>query len=317
MVERLREKDPSARITWVCGREVESLLCAYGKIDELIVVDEKALLKGNALQRLQVMMGLWGRLCFRSFDRIVTGNADPRYRILSWTARSSERRSFHRQKSRPHPIPGRFFGDEYVRLVMDVDGPQALLGNLPRMVQSLPAHLKEQLKDRPVKRIALVPGGAKNTLRDNAVRRWPLENYGQLAAKLLQAGHQVLVVGATSDEWVLSVFKGLPVTDLVGKTDLTELVSVFNECDLVISHDCGPMHLAALAGAPLIALFGPTDPQWFVDRSKTTTQVIWGGERLACRPCYDGRNFADCDNNLCMKSIEVEKVHQLVLGSLR
>src|SRR5262249_12730405 len=111
-----------------------------------------------------------------------------------------------------------------------------------------------------------------------------------------------------SDQWALPAFQGLPIVDLVGKTDLIQLVALFNQCDLVVSHDCGPMHLATLAGTRVVALFGPTDPHWLVELDRTKTRVLWGGEELACRPCYDGRNFADCANNLCMKSISVEAV---------
>ena len=32
-------------------------------------------------------------------------------------------------------------------------------------------------------------------------------------------------------------------------------------CDLYVGNDAGPSHLAGLAGAPTLALFGPTDPE--------------------------------------------------------
>ena len=33
------------------------------------------------------------------------------------------------------------------------------------------------------------------------------------------------------------------------------------------------------------------------------TAVLWGGSHLPCRPCYDGREFARCADNVCMSSI--------------
>jgi heptosyltransferase II len=37
-------------------------------------------------------------------------------------------------------------------------------------------------------------------------------------------------------------------------------------------------------------------------------RVLWGGEDLACRPCYDGREFAACADNRCMKGISPAQV---------
>jgi heptosyltransferase-2 len=46
------------------------------------------------------------------------------------------------------------------------------------------------------------------------------------------------------------------------------------------------------------------------------TQAIWGGASLACRPCYDGREFADCRDNLCMKDIATAEVIDRALAML-
>lgn len=48
--------------------------------------------------------------------------------------------------------------------------------------------------------------------------------------------------------------------DLTGKTSLVQLVSVMNMADAVLTNDSGPMHIAALAGSRVFALFGPTLP---------------------------------------------------------
>ena len=97
-------------------------------------------------------------------------------------------------------------------------------------------------------------------------------------------------------------FAGLPVVDLVGKTDLIELAGAIQACDLLITHDSGPMHLAFLARTPTIALFGPTRPSERLPHD-AKVRALWGGTHLACRPCYDGREYAPCPNNVCIQSI--------------
>jgi heptosyltransferase-2 len=62
----------------------------------------------------------------------------------------------------------------------------------------------------------------------------------------------------------------------------------------------------------LLALFGPTTPRQVISDEEPNV-VLWGGRELACRPCYNGRQFAACTNNLCMQGIGVaEVVHRAV-----
>ena len=95
--------------------------------------------------------------------------------------------------------------------------------------------------------------------------------------------------------------------DCIGGTTLPQFISLADTCSLVVSHDTGPLHLAGLSHAPVLALFGPTDPGSFLPR-RPGVRVLWGGEDLACRPCYDGRDFAPCESNGCMQAITVAAV---------
>ncbi len=122
-------------------------------------------------------------------------------------------------------------------------------------------------------------------------------------------------MGDRHDLWVNRHFEGLAITNLIGSLSLRETVSALRGTDVVVSHDTGPMHLARLVRTPCVALFGPTAPVQFV-REGACTIVIWGGRELACRPCYDGRNFAACSENRCMTSISVDEVFDATLRLL-
>lgn len=308
MVAAARRLDPDARVTWVCGLAVEPLLRALGTIDELVAVDEAALLKGTRAQQSTVLLEAWRHLAGRHFDLILTGYRDRRYQLLTVSARGGVRRSFSSGR-RPGLVPGRYHGDEYVRLVLGEDGPQAPRLPLPQPVFELAPELRRMLGQNGIKTVVLAPGGAKNLLRDDALRRWPLENYVELASELAREGVSIVLAGGPSDDWVRKPFASVPCVDLVGQTDLLQLAALFQASSLVITHDSGPMHLAALAGAPLIALFGPTQPEEKV-RESITTRVFWGGAELACRPCYDGVTYAPCRNNVCIQGVTVSQVRE-------
>jgi heptosyltransferase-2 len=99
----------------------------------------------------------------------------------------------------------------------------------------------------------------------------------------------------------------LPVANVIGQTNIPELLALYVDCDAVVSHDTGPLHLAGLTPCRLIGLFGPTSPWMFMPRRRGAV-ALWGGEGLACRPCYDGRDYPACSFNGCMQSISPARV---------
>jgi heptosyltransferase-2 len=121
-----------------------------------------------------------------------------------------------------------------------------------------------------------------------------------------------VLTGSAEDGWVRDSFGDLlsrqsGVRDLIGHTTLPELVAVYDACDAVVTHDTGSLHVAGISQAAVLAIFGPTNMGNFLPR-RERVRGIWGGERLACRPCYDGRDFAACPRNVCMEDVEVERV---------
>jgi heptosyltransferase-2 len=312
MVTAVRSTNRAAHIAWLCGRSVEPLLQCVEGIDELIALDDERLLRGTSLQRAAVVATAWRRLAGRRFDCVFVAHSDPRYRLLVRGTRAAEVRSLAGGAGRTAIVPGRAHADEYVRLVTGLDDHRARSFPIPAVHFALSDSLVAQIPaDRPI--VALAPGGASNVARDSPLRRWPIERYVALARKLVEAGFAVVVTGADSDRWVTSHFAGLPLLDCVGRTDLPTLLALYARCTVVVTHDSGPMHLAGLAGALRVALFGPTSPQSFA-RPDSRTRILWpAGTALACAPCYDGRDFAACDNNVCMQAIGVDECFERIV----
>jgi len=306
----IRKQYPQATITWVCGEIVATLLRATNAADQLITVNEQRLFKGKILTKILELLKLWHKVFLHKFDVVCIGHADLRYRLLALPVRAKIIRSF-RHYPNPIPLPGRYHANEYLRLITGEAKP-TITAKLPQLKVTLPNHLLQLLPQNSQPNIALAPGGAKNILRDDQLRRWPIANYVALAQKIIASGYNVILTGGLTDEECKKEFAHLPIVDLIGKTSLLETIALYNNCQIVITHDTGSLHLAKLSTAQIIALFGPTIPSEKVDVTDSRIHVLWEGNKLACCPCYDGKSYATCTNNPCLQKIAIEQVFELV-----
>jgi lipopolysaccharide heptosyltransferase II len=308
MLTALRALHPDAHVCWLCGRSIRPVLDLVPGIDETIEIDDTRLFSARRLDRVREVLRAWRSLAGRRFDLVLIGHRDRRFRLLTATVRRGEVRALG-AGGRTGPIPGRSYRDEFVRLATQVDDWRAIHHAAPAL-RLRDTELARQLVGRASSRplIALAPGGARNSARTSPLKRWPLDRYVELARRLLRDGFAVAIVGDAGDDWVRPAFAQSDVCDMIGKTSLADLPGVLARCAAVVTHDSAPLHLAALVGTPVVALFGPTDPAAFAPPGERV-EVLWPGRALACAPCYDGRDFAACDDNRCMQMIDVESVH--------
>jgi heptosyltransferase-2 len=305
MIGAIRSRDPQARIAWLCGSRVAPLVELFEGVDEIVVVDEVALFRGTLARRLGALLQLWRRLALRRFDVTLLAHEDARYRLVLWPVRTGRLRKLdHEVSPAMLPIPGRYVGDEFVRLLDDgpPEGPverEHSMADLRRLAQARANGARAG--------IVLAPGGARNVLREDSLRRWPVERYRDLAAQLLARGLDVTLAGDAGDSWVRPYFSGLALRDEIGKHDVAGTLALLANADLAVAHDTGLLHLARLVRCPVVALFGPTIPAKVIIAERDV-RVLWGGANLACRPCYNGRDFAECSNNLCMQDISLLSV---------
>jgi heptosyltransferase-2 len=298
-------------VEWLCGKGVAPVLGLYPWI-KVIAVDEQPLLRGSAAERMRAMGALWKQMRGREYELCATLYYDSRYAMLTWPVRARRRVRLSWEDRKRALLQGRRDTDEYVRILLgreDGETPQQIAPVLPAI---LPPVKVEGLEPGAVgedgrSRVVLVPGGAKNLLRDNPLRRWPLHNYVELASKLIGRRCEVVLIGGPDDGWVSSAFTGLGVQDAIGKLSLVESVSLLGSAAVTVTHDTGPLHLAGITSTGIVAIFGPTSPYRFMPQRENCV-ALWGGEGFACRPCYDGRDFAPCKNNGCVQQVTPEMV---------
>lgn len=296
------------RLTWVVGTAAKDLIEAIDDVHNMLVVNEKALLEGNVFLKTLEVLKLWKKLFLKTFDMVITAHPDPRYRFLSCVTRKASHRYFVKERD-TFPLGEKFHGQQYLQLA---SGERSVHRQIVWPELSLPkiGHLIEEDVHEP--NIVLAPGGDR-TDPDKRLRIWPLECYVSLAKALQNYKCQVVIVGVPQDQPLISSFSDILVTNLIGKTHLLELIALCKSSLGIVTHDGGTLHLARLAGCQLCGIFGPTSPKNFAS-DQVNEIVLWGGNGLKCRPCYNGKSFASCDHQSCMKQVLPTQVLETIVS---
>ncbi|HGM6702303.1 TPA: ADP-heptose--LPS heptosyltransferase RfaF [Serratia marcescens] len=100
-------------------------------------------------------------------------------------------------------------------------------------------------------------------------KRWPHYHYAALAQRLIENGYQIALFGSAKDHEAGEQIRAALQEDtrdfclnLAGKTQLEQAVILIAACRAVVSNDSGLMHVAAALNKPLIALYGPSSPDF-------------------------------------------------------
>lgn len=136
--------------------------------------------------------------------------------------------------------------------------------------------LHESSSDAPL--VALAPGSVW------ATKRWPY--YPDLAREL---GHdaRVVVLGSAEDHALATEVAraaGAAAINAVGALTLLGSAELIRRCQVIVTNDSAPQHLASAMGTPTITIFGPTAPTFGFGPLAAASQAV-GLDTLSCRPC--------------------------------
>jgi heptosyltransferase-2 len=158
---------------------------------------------------------------------------------------------------------------------------------------------------------------ALHPFASNPYRGWPIEDFARLAGLLRAEGFVPLILGSPGDrngfESLRDLF-GPEAIDLVGKCKLRITMALLKRCALFVGNDSGIMHLAAAAGIPMVALFGPQSPLKFGPWSDKAKSIYHG---FPCSPCRQ-KFFTECEPSprmrpACVEAITVDEVFREAL----
>ncbi len=153
--------------------------------------------------------------------------------------------------------------------------------------------------------IVLAPGASKWS-----TKKWPIEYFVQLSRMLAEKQH-VCVMGGDQEfalGQVIAAEHPQGITNLCGKSSISEAVDVIVASKCVVSNDSGLMHVAAAVETPVVGIYGPTSPQSYPPLSDSR-EILWMG--TLCSPCY--QNQCPYGHHSCMRDITPQQVFDQVL----
>ena len=135
--------------------------------------------------------------------------------------------------------------------------------------------------DRPL--LVFAPGA-----EFGAAKRWPARHFAALARTAFEADPrlQLALLGSPKDKQacddIIAIAGPGALFNLAGATSLDEAIALLARADAVVANDSGLMHIASALNRPVIALYGPTDPDHAPPLSDVAAALSL---RLACAPC--------------------------------
>lgn len=306
-VQAIREAAPRAELVAATRPGLEGLAALLPGIDRTVTVGRERGARGiRQAARAYAGLGAEGVVVFPRGTRAMLGPFLARIPVRVGFGGRVQRRLL------THPVEGwrpwrtahrsRYFGVLAHAFRREI--PPAVTLEPPPAARAEARHLLQALGRRPGRRLVLLEPGASY----GAAKCWPVAHFGDLAAKLKAHGHDVGVVGTASSTPLEQEIEGRAGGRILGATgrtpDLRVLAAVLAEADLVVANDTGPMHVAAAVAAPLLALFGATDPGVSAPLGTGPRHLLW--RPAPCSPCF----LRTCvvEGHPCLGGIGVETV---------
>ncbi len=146
---------------------------------------------------------------------------------------------------------------------------------------------------------------------------WPIEHWAALTDQLQKQGIPVIFGGSPQDiEYITSITRLMKTDPIIaaGRLTLPQSAALIQHASLYIGLDSGPMHIAALARTPVVALFGPTHPNkvgpYSLMSLDGSEHSIIRAEELDCLECRK----RSCSHLSCMRRISPEMVYESVIS---
>ncbi len=148
--------------------------------------------------------------------------------------------------------------------------------------------------------VVIAPGATWGT------KRWPY--FETLAERVPGA---IVVVGGTDDREAaaeITLRDPARIRSAAGCVGIRTTAAILAEAAVLVTNDSAPLHLATAVGTPVVAVFGPTIPEFGFGPRGLSDQIV-AVPGIPCRPCSP-HGPAECPlgHHRCMRTIDVDRV---------
>lgn len=308
----LRKLYPAAHITWVVEEAAASLICNHPLLDEVLVSRRKSWLtdfrRGEILRPLREINLFLKQLRKRPYDLVIDFHGLFKSAVIVLLSGGKRKLGYDSLQELSGLFYNEKISEDMTKHAVDryLDFPRYLGAKITATEFVLPVSkdieakvklLLDEYKLESKKFIVINPVAYWET------KLWDDEKFAKLAELIISELNLAVVFTGSERDSVEKIIAQIsaPVINLAGKTSLPELAALYGKASMLITTDSGPMHLAAAVGIPVIALFGPTDPQRTGPYGKGHTVISSG---LSCSPCL----LKKCPTKKCMQDITPEQV---------
>jgi heptosyltransferase-2 len=138
-------------------------------------------------------------------------------------------------------------------------------------------------------------------------KRWRPERFAAVADRLVdEFGGRAVILGGDSDRATVQEVARHMISGPIqaaGLTTIRRLIALIARCALFVTNDSGPMHIAAALAVPIVAVFGPTNPDTTSPMGRAA--IVW--HEFDCSRCL----LRSCPiDHRCMESITADEVFE-------
>lgn len=270
-VSALGRTYPRAEIHWAVEKRFSELIQENPYVSRLIKVDtlgwRNNLVNGGTLADI---MRSFEMLREYSYDAVIDFQGLMKSALFAWLPRAKKRIGFSWHWLR-EPAAGVFYTDRITPqkcthvIDLNLSLVEALGARAAEWEFPLPDRpqdkktVQEQMQNLGTNEFIIInPGGGWKS------KRWPPENYGELAARLAQhLSLDILVTGSEQESGLAREILSRANTPRVKwfPSTLLQFVVLARRAHLLVGGDTGPLHLAAAAGTPVVAIFNSSNPR--------------------------------------------------------